>query len=135
MKDHWKLSDTEFEEEFKSTNLSFLFNHEAHLRLAWIHLRKKSLEEAIQIIDKQLQAYVQKVAAKDKYNKTLTIAAIKVTHHFYCKSDSESFQDFIDRFPRLLTNFKELIAAHYHLDIYNSIVAKHKYIEPDRRPF
>lgn len=39
MENHFQLSDTEFEEQFKACTLdSGLFNPEAHLRLAWIHV-------------------------------------------------------------------------------------------------
>jgi len=77
----------------------------------------------------------QSLNATDKYNKTLTIAAIKSVSHFIQKSKSENFQDFIQEFPRLKNNFKSLIAQHYQIDIFNSNKAKSEFLKPDLLPF
>ncbi len=66
---------------------------------------------------------------------TLTIAAIKAVHHFIDRSDAISFGEFILEFPRLKYNFKELMAAHYQVDIYNSAKAKEEFVQPDLLPF
>jgi hypothetical protein len=41
----------------------------------------------------------------------------------------------MNEFPRLKTNFRELMACHYGFDIYTSEKAKMKYLEPDLLPF
>ncbi|MVM41735.1 hypothetical protein GO730_35465 [Spirosoma sp. HMF3257] len=136
MEAHVNLSDDQFEQQFKSCQLDpALFSHEAHLRLAWIHVKKYGVEQAVENICDQLVCFVDSLGAKDKYNKTLTIAAIRAVNHFINKSDTDNFQDFIRQFPRLNSNFKELIACHYQLDIYTSDLAKAVYVEPDLLPF
>lgn len=133
---HYRFSDEEFKEVFESCNLDpSLFSHEAHLRLAWIIVRENGAQEAIDIICDQIQAYVIKLGAEDKFNKTLTIAATKAVSHFIQKSHSDNFPDFILEFPRLKNNFKDLMAAHYSFDIYNSQNAKNHFLEPDLLPF
>lgn len=136
MEDHFKLSDSEFEKKFEDSKLDpSMFNHEAHLRLAWIHIHNYGIEKALKNVPLQLQYFVGYIGAKDKYNATLTIAAIKAVHHFMLKSKSENFKDFIVEFPRLKYNFKELLGCHYRIDIFNSIEAKTNFLEPDLLPF
>lgn len=136
MEAHANLSDGEFETQFR--NATFppeWFSHEAHLRLAWIHIRNYGLEAAIDNICSQLVTYVEALGARDKYNKTLTIAAIRAVYHFMRKAKSDTFPDLMAEFPRLKYNFKELIFAHYGVDIFQLETAKHEYLEPDLLPF
>lgn len=136
MEKHFLLSDTEFEQQFNSCELSPEdFSHEAHLRLAWININQYGIEQAEQNIQSQLKRYVEFIGAKDKYNTTLTVAAIKSVYHFMRKSKSASFKDFIVEFPRLKYGFKDLMNSHYGFDIYNSEKAKSEYLVPDLLPF
>lgn len=136
MEKHFELTDLEFEKKFKNRTLNReIFSHEAHLRLAWIHITKYGEEAAIQNICSQLITFVEFVGARDKYNQTLTIAAIKTVCHFIKKSRSDTFQDFISEFPRLKYNFKDLMNFHYKFDIFNSEKAKKEFLEPDVVPF
>jgi hypothetical protein len=132
METHFELSDAQFAKLFAAGSLdSALFTHEAHLRLAWIHLKRDGLEEAIAQVSSQLLAYVTGLGARDKFNLTLTVAAVRVVDHFMRKSVAESFADFIAEFPRLKTHFKELLGFHYEVDIFSSLEAKERYLEPD----
>lgn len=136
MERHFELSDSEFEKQFINCKLNpDIFSHEAHLRLAWINIKKYGIEKSKSNIQIQLKKYVKIVGEEDKYNATLTLAAIKAVYHFILKSDSDSFEKFINEFPRLKHNFKELMSCHYGFDIYNSKNAKAKFLEPDLLPF
>jgi len=136
MENHFRYTDYNFEQAFlNATFPPSLFNHEAHLRLAWIHLHHYGEATAIENICAQLLNYVDKLNARDKFNKTLTIAAIKAVKHFKDKSQSNNFADFIHEFPRLKHNFKDLIAAHYSFDIYHFLKAKEEFLEPDLLAF
>ncbi len=136
MEQHFQLSDTEFEYQFDRCILSpTYFTHEAHLRLAWIMIKKYGMERAEKRIQIKLLQFVEAAGARDKYNTTLTLAAMKAVHHFMLKLNVNSFSDFINEFPRLKYNFKELMACHYGFDIYNSKKAKDHYLKPDLLPF
>lgn len=132
MENHLEISDTAFEREFENGSFNpEWFTHEAHLRLAWIHIRKYGKKQAILNISEQLFNFVSLLGAQHKYNKTLTIAAIEIVSHFMQKSKTENFQDFIYEFPRLNSHFKDLIASHYKTDIFTSPEAKKVYLKPD----
>lgn len=136
MEKHFELSDAEFEKTFNKGKLDpEIFSHEAHLRLAWIHIKKYGPEKAEIHIQDQLQKFVKSVRAEGKYNATLTVASIKAVYHFMSKSHSTSFEGFINEFPRLKSDFKALLSNHYGFDIYNSEKAKAKFLEPDLLPF
>lgn len=133
---HFVFSDIAFEESFRTCMLNpALFSHEAHLRLAWVHLMEYGEDVAIQNICDDLMRFVQHNGDAGKFNKTLTVAAVKVVNHFMQRSSTDNFYDFIHEFPRLKTSFKELMASHYEVDIFNSEMAKKVYLEPDRLPF
>lgn len=136
MQNHLDLSDFDFEKAFEDCTLNpDLFSHEAHLRLAWIFIRKYGFDETIDKLSFQLAKFVDYCGIQSKYNLTLTVASIHAVHHFMLKSKSDNFSDFINEFPRLKYNFKELIDTHYGFDIYANEQAKKTYLEPDRVPF
>lgn len=136
MEKHFDLTNAELERQFENCELDpSIFSHEAHLRLAWIHIHQYGIEKALLQIPNQLINFTAYHGAKNKYNKTLTIAAIKAVYHFMLRSKSGHFEDFIKEFPRLKYNFKELIAAHYQMDIFHSEKAKSEFLEPDLLPF
>ena len=136
MEKHFELSDSDFENNFINCELNPSdFTHEAHLRLAWISIKKYGIKQAEKNIQSGLQNFVELVGAKDKYNVTLTLAAIKAVYHFMLKSKSDNFKNFITEFPRLKNNFKDLMSCHYGFDIYNSDKAKTEFLEPDLVPF
>ncbi|WP_109300353.1 hypothetical protein [Aquimarina sp. AU474] len=136
MEKHHELSDYEFETQFKKGSLSpSLFSHEAHLRLAWIYLKKYDQTKACDAISSQILNFATVNGDPDKFNKTVTVAAIKIVYNFLQKSKSSTFQDFIEEFPKLKFNFKELISCHYGFDIFSSTIGKQKFVEPDLLPF
>lgn len=136
MKNHFKLTDSEFEQQFNSCELDpTLFTHEGHLRLAFIHIGKYGQEQANKNFCGQLAAYVTHLGAIDKYNATLTVAAVKTVFHFMQKSKAYDFMGFITEFPQLKFEFKRLIQSHYDFDIFNSEKAKKTYLEPNLLPF
>lgn len=134
--DHYQLSDHQFKSQFGDCTLNpSLFTHEAHLRLAWIHIREHGEEQAVRNICQQIQKFDSTHGDGTKYHKTVTIAAIKIVHHFMKKSNADSFKELISSFPRLRDNFKELLGAHYSFDIFSFNKASIEYIEPDIQSF
>lgn len=136
MERHYQLSDIEFEQQFANCSLDpALFSHEAHIRLAWIHVKKYEEKIAIEHICNQIQLFDQIHGNGTKFNKTVTIASVKAVHHFIGKSKAKTFKEYIEEFPRLINNFKALLDYHYGFDIFLSNKAKVEYPEPDLLPF
>lgn len=136
MEEHYKLSDIEFEEEFRSRKMDpSIFTHEAHLRLTWIHINKYGIESARNNIEDQIKSFVKHVGAEDKYHQTVTIAAVNAVNHFIKKSEAKNFENFILEHSTLKSDFKELLNSHYSFNIFNSEKAKVEYVEPDVQSF
>jgi hypothetical protein len=136
MNDHFTFTDQEFEQKFEHLLFeSELFTHEAHLRLAWIHIRNYGIDEAIERIRSQLLRFVDKLGARSKYNETVTVAGIRAVYHFMLQSKTQNFRDFVLENPELKSDFKKLLMSHYQTDIFKSEVAKIKYITPELVPF
>ncbi len=136
LKDHHQYTDDEFEELFKSFKLKpGLFSHEAHLRLAYIHIRKYGREQAELNMCEQIKGYAESLDVYDKFNKTVTIASVKAMDHYMKKATSRNFSDLMKEFPKLLTNFKDILGKHYGFNVFADKRAKQEFVEPDLLPF
>lgn len=135
-KDHWQFSDEEFEKQFETCKLKpGMFSHEAHLRLAYIHIQNYGMAKAEQNMCEQIKGFAESLAVYDKFNKTVTIASVKTMNHFMQKAEADNFRDFIAEFPRLLTNFKDILGQHYGFNVFADKQAKREFVEPDLIPF
>jgi hypothetical protein len=133
---HFRFSDEVYEQKFRDCKLPPLyFSHEAHLRLAYIHLKKYGLEKAIENMCTQIYDFAFKYGATMKFNATVTYASLQIMYHYISNSESNNFLDLMIEFPHLLTNFKEEIQKHYSWDVFRSPEAKTKIHEPDLEPF
>jgi hypothetical protein len=136
MTSHTELTDEIFLHQFANCSLDpKCFDHEAHLRLAWLYITKDGCDIALIKVTQGLMAYTQSLGAADKYNHTLTVAAVKAVNHFIFKSKSHTFSAFIIEFPRLKSNFMALMETHYNRTTLFANEAKSVYVEPDLMPF
>ena len=136
MKTHHALSDQEFQEAFEQATLDpVLFTHEAHIRLAWILIREFGVERAAELVCEQIAAFDAKYGDGTKFHVTITVAAVKMVHHFMERTPSDSFAEFIQLQPRLKNNFKALLSAHYSSNVFSDEAAKNTYLKPDLLPF
>ena len=135
MDNHRLLSDDEFEIKFFYRDIKDEdFTHEAHIRLAWIHISKYGLKQAVKNIQLQISAFA-KAQNSNIYNDTVTVAAVKIVNHYMLLSTTKNFTDFIKEYPELNTGFKEILATYYSYNVFKSIKAKNHYIAPDLKHF
>ena len=121
MTSHRELDDSQFLQAFLDGSLpALLFNHEAHLRLGFIYIRQYGVAAAASQLCIDLQTYVARLGAGDKFNTTLTVAAVRIVDHFMKKAPQLNFYDLLQQYPRLATSFRNLIEQHYATDIFNS---------------
>lgn len=133
---HLIYSDDEFERRFQEIKFPpRWFSHEAHIRLAWIHIRKYGATQASENMCDQIKSFAEHHGAYDKFNKTITIASIHVISHFIERSQAETFVDFNREFPQIFTDFKSLLTVHYRWETLISQDARARWVEPDRMPF
>ena len=136
MEKHYQLDDDAFVTAFSKQELNpEWFSHEAHLRLAWIHIRKHGIKKAIDTVSHDIRQFASHHGAADKFHVTVTVAAVRAVYHFILKSESGTFQDFIQEYPQLKTKFRELLDSHYSMDIFRSELARGEFLHPDKSPF
>lgn len=136
MEKHYRYSDEVFEQKFRDCKFPPLyFSHEAHLRLAYIHLMKYGLEQSIENMCKQIYDFAIKYGATMKFNATVTYASLQIMYHYIQKGESKNFSDLMKEYPSILKDFKGEIEKHYSWDVFRSLEAKAKIIQPDLEPF
>lgn len=136
IKGHFQLSDEDFERQFKRFSFKpLLFTHEAHLRLAFIHIQKYGLQKAEVNLIKQIKEYAEYYGANEKFNKTITIASIRTINKFMKSSLASDFQELTSEFPQLLADFRSIIAKHYSFNVFADKQAKKEFVPPDLLPF
>jgi hypothetical protein len=133
---HYRFSDEVYEQRFRDGKFPPLyFSHEAHLRLAYIHLSKYGLKQAIENMCTQIYNFAIKYGATMKFNATVTYASLQIMHKYMNKGLSQNFSDLMLEFPHLLKNFKAEIQKHYSWDVFRSPEAKAKIHQPDLKAF
>ena len=133
---HHLLTNDEFEEKFSNCDMpAVIFTHEAHLRLAYIHITKYGLDKAIGNLSTQIANCDNKYGDGTKFNKSLTIASVKVMHHFIQKAKATDFNTLMKEFPRLKKNFLSLLKSHTKLDILNIREASKEFSAQDALAF
>lgn len=130
MEEHRKLSNEEYEKLFEEGRYDLPFTHEAHLRLAWIHIVRYGLVNAEKSIYEQFLSFAKSKNADAKFSKTITIASVKMVGHFIKRSRADDFWGFIEEFPQLKNEYKDLLASHYDTDIFNGEEGRNEYLEP-----
>lgn len=136
MEKHYRFSDEVYEQKFRDCKFPPLyFSHEAHLRLAYIHLKKYGLKQSIDNMCKQIYDFAIKYGATMKFNATVTFASLNIMNQYINKSESKSFPDLMKEFPLLLKDFKGVIKQYYSGDIFRSPEAKTNIIQPDLESF
>ena len=136
MEKHYRFSDEVYEQKFRECKFPPLyFSHEAHLRLAYIHLKKYGLEQSIKNMCTQIYDFAIKYGATMKFNATVTYASLQIMYHYMNKGESLNFSDLMEEFPQLLKDFKTEIQKHYSWDVFRSPEAKANILQPDLEPF
>ena len=131
---HLAAEDHAFSAAFESFRIApAQFNHEAHVRMAYIYLAQFDVEAAVQRMRGALQAYLQhNEIPPSKFHETLTRAWILAVRHFMDKGSSTSAADFIARNPELLDS--RIMLTHYSARVLFSADARASYVEPDLEP-
>ncbi len=109
------------------------FSHEAHVRLAYIHLAELDVDAAVpRMRDALLKFLEHHGIPRSKFHETLTRAWVLAVRHFMNKSSSASAADFIARNPQLLDS--RIMLTHYSAEVLFSADARESCVEPDLDP-
>ena len=130
MKQH-ELSreDRDFKLAFEACTVTpSRFNHEAHVRLAYIYLVEYDVESAVQRMRDGLLNFLQHHGIPlSKFHETLTRAWVLAVRHFMNRSTSSSSTDFIARNQKVLDS--RIMLTHYSARVLFSSDARAFFVE------
>ncbi len=123
--------DRAFKAAFEAGDIApAAFNHEAHLRLAYVYLVESGPELASQRTRRSLLAFLaQHEIPRAKFHETLTRAWVLAVSHFMGRADSCSFAEFAVSSQPLLDS--KVMLKHYSAEALFSPAARAAFLEPD----
>ena len=122
-----EISDDDFLAAFASCELpAESFRHGDHLRLAWLLLHRKPVDEALTLVREGIQRYAAHLGVRHLYHETITMAWVKLlaTHH------EASFAEFIATNQHRLN--QELLHRFWTPAVLDSAAARSGWVPPDR---
>ena len=109
------------------------FGHREHVRLAFVLVSQQGLDRGTQRVREILAGMAAAHGQPERFHVTLTMSWVRaVAHHMTLAPELIRFDDFIERFPRLLE--RDLMDAHYTRRRMFSQRARRTELAPDRRP-
>jgi hypothetical protein len=109
------------------------FNHEAHVRLAYVYLTGLDVESAVDRMREALLTFIEHHRIpRSKHHETLTRSWILAVRHFMDRSPAVSTADFLARNPELLDS--RIMLTHYSARVLFSAEAREGFVEPDLDP-
>jgi hypothetical protein len=132
------VSDDEHLRRFEDQSLPLgLWNHRAHLKVAYLYLRRFSFDEALQRLRDGIKAYnaAHKIADSltSGYHETMTQAWLQLVHTTLCQfGPADSADAFFDAQTQLSQT--RTLLLFYSRDRVRSPEAKSSFITPDLAP-
>lgn len=132
---HTILSDDDFLTAFNDCSAPpSAFNHEGHVRIAWIHLQRYPLAQAIQLTCDGIERFANHLGAPDKYNRTLSEALMRIMASLGAADTRLSWDDYLSKNRGLFENAQQLLGQYYSNELLNSKAAKTTFVQPDISP-
>jgi hypothetical protein len=130
------MTDDEFLAAFESCRIpKALWTHEAHVRMAWLYLRRKPLGEVIPRVRQAIQRYKASLGNTEGYHETITLAYLVLIDDRIDRGPSEAtFAAFSGAFPSLLDRRLSALLEHYSREVLFSSEATRTFVEPDLVP-
>jgi hypothetical protein len=133
------MDDEAFLKSFEDCSWPYnQWNHRAHLKVAYLYLRRHPLEEALKKVCAGIRAYNQSKNVPEGpamgYHETMTQAWVRLMHFTLCEYGfAETAEAFLDQQPQM--SQKNLLRFFYSKERFMSPEAKLRYLEPDLTPF
>ncbi|MBV8523159.1 MAG: flavin reductase [Acetobacteraceae bacterium] len=127
------LDDDEFIATFEQGGFDAgAFRHQAHIRMAWLYVRRLGSEAAIHRVAAGIQQLAKAHGTETVYHDTMTRAWVYIVADAIAKSPSASFTEFVAQNPQLLE--KQLLLEYYSPAVLSSSQARATWVAPDLAP-
>lgn len=129
------LSDDAFLAAFLEARLAPAdFNHQGHLRAAWLLLQGRPLEQAVADTCDGIARLAARLGAPDKYHRTLTEALVRLMAQRGAADPALSREDFLAANAALVRDARGLLAQYYRAETLDSAAARQRFLPPDLKP-
>ncbi len=129
------LSDDDFLSAFNDCSAPpSAFNHEGHVRIAWIHLQRYPQAQAIRLTCEGIERFANHLGAPDKYNRTLSEALMRIMANRGAADTRLSWDGYLLKNRELFENAQQLLGQYYSSELLNSKAAKTTFMQPDISP-
>jgi hypothetical protein len=130
------MTDDEFLESFESCRTPKAeWTHEAHVRMAWLYLRRRPLSEVVPFVRAAIQRYNDSLGNTEGYHETITLAYLALIDARVDRgSGEETFASFSQAHPALLDRKRSVLLEHYSREVLFSKEATRGFVEPDLAP-
>jgi len=134
MFDHSLISDEEYLASFVEHRIPVRsFDHYGHVRVAWLLLQQRSLDDALSTMCDGIETLAKQVGAPEKYHRTITEALMRLIVHGGAADAAVSWDAFVRANPKLMHNVRGLLAEYYSTDRLMDAVARATFVQPDLR--
>ena len=130
------MIDGEFLRAFEHTTLPLsLWTHEAHVRMAWLYLRARPWDAALEAIRLGVQRYNASLGKSAAYHETVTCAYARVIRaRIAARPELGAFDAFRAANADLFDRESPPLLRHYRRDTILSERARAAFVEPDLEP-
>ena len=130
------LSDEQFLAAFLECRIpAAAFDHRGHVRVAWLLLKRRPLDQAIEEICSGIARLAAHLGAPDKYNRTLSEALVRLmARQMMLGGPAMTWEEFLAANTWLMNDVPGVLARHYSPERLHSSAAKAGFVVPDRLP-
>lgn len=131
------MTDAEFLAAFEACTLREAeWTHRAHIRMAWLYLRRGSFAEMLPAVRDGIRRYNASLQKHLAYHETITQAYLRlVDHRLRSVGASAPFEQFCEVNPDLLERGFGALLKHYRRETLLSDQARADFVQPDLQPF
>ena len=127
------LSDDEMLDGFLAFELPpSAFDHHSHLRIAWIHLQRYPLDEAVRRTCEGIAGFAAHLGVTEKFNWTLTEALVRLMAHAGAADPALGWKAFLEANSELRQDTRGIIARYYSEERLALPEARAHFLAPDR---
>ena len=127
------MTDEEFIEKFEDCTLAAeLFDHRAHVRLAWLYLREMGALAALARFAEGLRRYARAQGAEGLYHETITCAYVFLINERDERAGrAQTWDEFAAANADLLDWRESVLKSLYREETLNSDLARRVFVLPD----
>jgi len=127
------MTELEFFTQFENGTLKAeIFDHQAHVKIAWIYLQKYELPEALRNFSETLKRFAKINGATGLYHETITFAfLVLIQERIQSAENKQSWEEFVETNSELFDWKNNILKKYYREETLKSVFAKKNFVFPD----